>query len=219
MSYSKDTSSESSVDIDTNITNLAREYTRQSGQLDKLESETVSQYAPEQENDHTEAATSFGRRLSRTFSHSLTRIPTSVNPFLDTSNSPILDPYSEKFNALEWTKHVEHIRSQDPETYQSKVAGVSFKNLSAYGYGSSADYQKTVGNLPLDVVSFFKNTLTRDKGEKIEILRNFDGLVRPGETLVVLGRPGRYVFYFSGLSLVFNNPSAFFCIPKRKLTI
>lgn len=207
MSYSKDTSSESSVDIDTNITNLAREYTRQSGQLGESKSETASQYSPEQENDHT-GSTSFGR-LSRTFSHSLTRIPTNINPFLDTSNSPILDPYSDKFNALEWTKHVEHIRSQDPETYQSKVAGVSFKNLSAYGYGSSADYQKTVGNLPLDLVNFFKNTLSRKKGQKIEILRNFDGLVRPGETLVVLGRPGRYAFYFSGLSLVFNNSTFF----------
>lgn len=78
-----------------------------------------------------------------------------------------------------------------------RVAGVSYKNLNVHGFGQPTDYQKTFGNYPLAVTSLF-DRLRGGKGKtKIQILRNFDGLVKSGEMLVVLGRPGRSVYHNS----------------------
>jgi ABC-type multidrug transport system ATPase subunit len=67
---------------------------------------------------------------------------------------------------------------------------VAFKDISAYGYGSALDCQSTVGNTPLQLFGAIK-TLFGAQQDRIDILRNVDGLVRSGEMLVVLGPPGR----------------------------
>lgn len=112
-----------------------------------------------------------------------------INPFEKTDN-PLLDPNSGRFSARAWTKTVLGIQSRDPERYPERTAGVAYKNLSAHGFGESTDYQKTFGNYPLEIGSLFRQMIGRRKQTKIQILRDFDGLVRSGEMLVVLGRPG-----------------------------
>jgi hypothetical protein len=112
-----------------------------------------------------------------------------INPFLG-SDDPALDPNSEKFSAKAWVKTLVSIASRDPERYPERTAGVSYRNLSCHGYGNATDYQKTFGNYPLEAAGIF-NKLTGRGRTKIQILRNFDGLVKSGEMLVVLGRPGR----------------------------
>jgi ATP-binding cassette subfamily G (WHITE) protein 2 (PDR) len=52
------------------------------------------------------------------------------------------------------------------------------------------EYQKTVGNVPLEVCAIFRWMMGTRK-HRIQILKDFDGIVRPGEILLVLGRPGR----------------------------
>ena len=113
-----------------------------------------------------------------------------VNPFADAENAA-LDPLSGKFSYKVWTKNVLGIQSRDPERYPARVAGISYRNLSAYGFGVATDYQKTFGNYPLELGGLFKRIIGRREKTKIQILRNFDGLVKSGEMLVVLGRPGR----------------------------
>lgn len=49
--------------------------------------------------------------------------------------------------------------------------------------------RRTFANVVFEVVSLF-NKLTGRGQTKIQILRDFEGLVRSGEMLVVLGRPG-----------------------------
>lgn len=68
--------------------------------------------------------------------------------------------------------------------YPSRVAGVAYKNLSAHGFGEATDYQKTFGNYPLELGSLLKRLIGRRQQTKIQILRDFDGLVRSGEMLV-----------------------------------
>jgi ABC-type multidrug transport system ATPase subunit len=102
---------------------------------------------------------------------------------------PVLDPHSEHFNAKAWTKTLVGIQSRDPERYPSRTAGVAYKNLNVHGFGVPTDYQKTFGNYPLEIGSLFNKITGRGK-RKIQILQNFDGLIRTGEMLVVLGRPG-----------------------------
>lgn len=112
-----------------------------------------------------------------------------VNPF-EPSDNPLLDPTSGKFNARAWSKNLLRIQSRDPERYPGRTAGVAYKSLSAHGFGNPTDYQKTFGNYPLEAPSLFKRILGLQKPTKIQILRDFDGLIKSGEMLVVLGRPG-----------------------------
>ncbi|KIP01968.1 hypothetical protein PHLGIDRAFT_130987 [Phlebiopsis gigantea 11061_1 CR5-6] len=67
--------------------------------------------------------------------------------------------------------------------------GVSFEDLRVVGLGASATYQPTLGSLlnPKTIVESIqgiRHPATRD------ILSGFYGVVRPGEMLLVLGRPG-----------------------------
>lgn len=113
-----------------------------------------------------------------------------LNPFLNTSD-PELDPNSDQFNSRKWTKNLLHITSRDPERYPRRTAGVSFRNLNAFGYGTAADYQATVSNVWLKAVGWFRGLFGNGNKVRIDILRDFEGFVNSGEMLVVLGRPGR----------------------------
>jgi ABC-type multidrug transport system ATPase subunit len=66
-------------------------------------------------------------------------------------------------------------------------AGVVWKNLKVCGSGSAINLQKNVGSLllaPLRLGEFF------GKGPEKTILNEFEGVLKSGEMLVVLGRPG-----------------------------
>ncbi|KAI4235961.1 MAG: hypothetical protein LQ349_002836 [Xanthoria aureola] len=128
------------------------------------------------------------------------------NPFAGT-DEPELDPLSGKFKPERWVKTLIGLQSRDPERYPQRVAGISYKNLNVSGFGSPLDYQKTFGNYPLEVASLF-NTITGRGKRKIHILRDFEGLVKSGEMLVVLGRPGAGCSTF--LKTITGETSGFF---------
>lgn len=135
-------------------------------------------------------------QLARTFTNlsrkgtnnSLGPIQSNINPFFEATD-PRLDPYSDKFSAREWTRHLVKLRKKADDGYLHRTAGVSFRNLSAYGYSTGSDYQKNVLNTFVSSISSLVNF--RNKGTKIQILRDFNGVLKQGETCVVLGRPGR----------------------------
>lgn len=114
--------------------------------------------------------------------------PETFQDYLDQSN-PELNPFSPQFSPHAWAKQLLTARAENPERYPSKAAGIAFRNLGAVGRTKKTDYQKTVLNAVYqlkDLVSGGKN------GErKRQILRNFNGVTKKGETCVVLGRPGR----------------------------
>jgi ATP-binding cassette, subfamily G (WHITE), member 2, PDR len=97
------------------------------------------------------------------------------NPFLRVLN-PRLDPLSGRFDSVLWTKTILQLQSNDPDDFPRYTAAVSFSNLNVYGYGRPTDYQKTVGNYPLAIAGFARNLLGR-KGQKVDIIRNFEGYV------------------------------------------
>ncbi|KAI9000280.1 putative multidrug resistance ABC transporter [Gaertneriomyces semiglobifer] len=118
-----------------------------------------------------------------------TSVASSANPF-DPEQDSKLDPASANFSARAWTKSLVKLRSRHAEAYPDRTAGVAFRNLNAYGYNNETDYQKTVGGVLTDVWATAKSLVGLGKPKKIQILRDFDGLVRAGEMLVVLGPPG-----------------------------
>lgn len=110
------------------------------------------------------------------------------NPF-SPEDHPELDPKSENFNARAWAKAMLHLGQQDPENYHPRTAGVAFRNLNVHGFGEETDYQRSVGNVIMGAIGMARSLIRHGK-RKIDILRNFDGLVKKGEMLVVLGPPG-----------------------------
>ncbi|KAI0548730.1 ABC-2 type transporter-domain-containing protein [Xylaria curta] len=110
-----------------------------------------------------------------------------VNPYLENDENSPINPASSKFSARAWAKAMVEMTSSEGKEF--RTAGVCFQNLNVHGYGSATDYQKDVGNVWLELISLGRRALG-NKGKKIDILRNFDGLVRKGEMLVVLGPPG-----------------------------
>jgi ATP-binding cassette subfamily G (WHITE) protein 2 (PDR) len=75
----------------------------------------------------------------------------------------------------------------DENNIVQRRAGFVFKNLKVSGTGSAINLQQTVGSLlmaPLRWREFF------EKGSEKIILNSFDGVLKTGEMLVVLGRPG-----------------------------
>ena len=136
---------------------------------------------------HTEQeVTQFARQL--TSNSAKTAGGSYANPFAG-SDDPELDPLSGQFKPERWVRTLIGLQSRDPERYPQRVAGIAYKNLNVSGFGSPLDYQKTFGNYPLEIASIF-NTVTGRGKRKIQILRGFEGLVKSGEMLVVLGRPG-----------------------------
>lgn len=111
------------------------------------------------------------------------------NPFLGVPKGSALDPASENFSTRAWISNLAGFTSKDPKRYPCRTAGVSFENLNIFGFGSPTDYQKTVGNVPLEIGAIFRWMMGTGK-HQIQILKNFNGLVKPGEMLLVLGRPG-----------------------------
>lgn len=111
------------------------------------------------------------------------------NPF-NAELGSYLDPNSERFRPRAWAETLVSLKSEDSDGYPQRTAGISFQNLNVHGFGTPTDYQKTVGNIWLQTASLVRKITRTDNPRKIEILKDFNGLVRSGEMLVVLGPPG-----------------------------
>jgi hypothetical protein len=77
---------------------------------------------------------------------------------------------------------------------KSKRIGVVWSDLTVKGIGGMRNYVKT---FPMAFVSFLNVYETArsllglgKKGTKVDILRNFRGVAKPGEMVLVLGKPG-----------------------------
>ncbi|WWC68268.1 uncharacterized protein I206_102191 [Kwoniella pini CBS 10737] len=97
-----------------------------------------------------------------------------------------LDPFSDNFDAKKWVKQMSRLSQ---ESTPSRTAGISYSGLSVHGFGSDADYQKTVYNIPLSLISSARDLMSNRK-RKVHILNDMDGVLESGEMLVVLGPPG-----------------------------
>jgi ATP-binding cassette subfamily G (WHITE) protein 2 (PDR) len=112
-----------------------------------------------------------------------------INPF-DAPEGSRLNPLSPGFSAKAWAKRAMEFHRADPDAHPSRTAGMAYKNLNVYGFGSPTDYQKSVSNIWLSVIGLAKRLVGQSGQTRINILRNFEGIIYAGELLVVLGPPG-----------------------------
>ncbi|KKY26811.1 putative abc transporter [Diplodia seriata] len=137
------------------------------------------------ENERVRQVTSLARQYTNASHYSAI----GKNPFTEAEPNSSLDPNGENFNARAWAKALLHLRSRDAERYPERTAGIAYKNLNVFGHGNATDYQKSVGNVLMDIPGLVNQVLGKGQ-RRIDILRDFEGLVEAGEMLVVLGPPG-----------------------------
>lgn len=128
------------------------------------------------------------RRYTTNQSHA-SAVVAGQNPFLlagSDEDSPI-NPNSSSFRARAWAKAMVDMVSREGQSF--RTSGIAFQNLNVFGYGAHTDYQKDVGNVWLSALGMLRRVLGGGR-RRIDILRNFDGVVKKGEMLVVLGPPG-----------------------------
>ncbi|KII90642.1 hypothetical protein PLICRDRAFT_136999 [Plicaturopsis crispa FD-325 SS-3] len=81
------------------------------------------------------------------------------------------------------------VQKKKSANIKDRELGVYFKDLTVTGLGASASYQPTLGSKlnPMNIVE----SIQAQRHPPIRtILTGFEGVVRPGEMLLVLGRPG-----------------------------
>ncbi|KAH8812853.1 ATP-binding cassette transporter [Xylogone sp. PMI_703] len=106
----------------------------------------------------------------------------------DDPDSP-LNPHGEKFSARLWAMNV--AQAADERGQRFRQVGLCFHNLNVFGYGAPTDFQKDVGNIWLALPGMVRRFFFKTAGQKkINILRQFNGIIRPGEMCAVLGPPG-----------------------------
>ncbi|KAI1844016.1 hypothetical protein JX266_009882 [Neoarthrinium moseri] len=102
-------------------------------------------------------------------------------------DDPRLRPDCKEFDVARWLKRF--IDDMRAEGLTLKQSGISYENLNVSGTAAALQLQDTVGSMltaPLRLGEMF----SFGRKEHKKILQNFDGLVRSGELLIVLGRPG-----------------------------
>lgn len=118
-----------------------------------------------------------------------------VNPVFDGEQDSHydskLDPKSDDFVSAEWIKNMASLANADPDYYRPYSLDCCWRNLSASGASADVAYQTTFLNMPKKYMwQAYRAIAPAREGDSFEILKPMDGLVNPGELLVVLGRPG-----------------------------
>lgn len=161
----------------------------------------LEQTARQEQNLDTEADLQhLARHISRNQAvddSSLTRKQTEASEYTDVSNNPfrvekesVLDPESSNFRAKAWVRSMMKYLETEDAKHLDRQAGISYKGLTVQGNAVDSDYQRTVGNVLIGVLGTIKGLLGISKPNKFNILEDFEGLILPGEMLVVLGPPG-----------------------------
>lgn len=105
------------------------------------------------------------------------------------------DDEQEEINRL-MSRMFGHTRQEASEEEKTRHRGVVFKNLTVKGMGVGAALQPSVGDIFLGLPRLLKNLVTKGprkaagKPPVRTIIDDFSGCVKPGEMLLVLGRPG-----------------------------
>ncbi|KAG6865226.1 hypothetical protein C0991_004284 [Blastosporella zonata] len=125
--------------------------------------------------------------LRRTLTHHATNEVQQVASY-SSSNATLtgaVDP--GKFDFEKTLRHV--VRKREAAQIQARTLGIVFRDLEVVGLGASNTYQPTLGSL-FSYKTIQANIRAARHPPVRSILSGFEGVVKPGEMLLVLGRPG-----------------------------
>jgi ATP-binding cassette, subfamily G (WHITE), member 2, SNQ2 len=128
------------------------------------------------------------RRISRTQSKASVPRLRDVEKAISTSDETSEDAFDLE-TTLRGAKEADHAAG-----IKSKHIGVVWENLTVRGIGGVKNYVKVFPqafidffNVPGTIMTLFN---LGKKGREFDILKNFRGVAKPGEMVLVLGRPG-----------------------------
>lgn len=125
------------------------------------------------------------RNLTKIATNRSLRYPQSVSSNAEPDRS-YLDPSSKDFDLSRWMSY--QVRKFYNAAYTPRKTGVIFKNLSVQGSEPAVKVQQTVDSI-LTVPFRLSGVWSNSRSHKT-ILHDFNGFLKHGETLLVLGRPG-----------------------------
>lgn len=127
--------------------------------------------------------------LARQYTQRSNATGTHSGSFITNDPMSPLNPMGEKFNARAWARSIAKLTSEQGGGY--RTAGVCFQNMNVFGYGADTDYQKDVANVLLHAANSVPSLLGNKRGlRRVDILRDFNGVIDAGEMCIVLGPPG-----------------------------
>ena len=100
-------------------------------------------------------------------------------------NDARFDPEKPEFDFYLWAR--KFVRMAEESSFKLREAGFTFKDLNISGVGNALQLQQDVSST---FMAPFRFRESFSKGQEKHILHNFNGAVRAGELLIVLGRPG-----------------------------
>ncbi|PWY89778.1 ATP-binding cassette transporter [Aspergillus heteromorphus CBS 117.55] len=155
--------------------------------MERADSTFFEEMDPEQRAELTRLASNFPRRQSTIDSGThIQRRDTIDELELD---DPVLDPTSDQFDQQKWVRMI--LKLLDREGIpRPPSTGVVFQHLNVSGSGSALQYQNNVSSILLAPFRPQEYLPCVQRAPEKHILRDFDGLLRSGEMLIVLGRPG-----------------------------
>ncbi|KAG6330183.1 hypothetical protein ID866_8906, partial [Astraeus odoratus] len=133
----------------------------------------------------------------------MTTLQPSSHSQIDKLQSLLSLPDEKEFHLKEWLQQIFqwyafslysltnliHVQRVNEEDIKTKELGVMFRHLRVVGVGVSSSVQPTVGSLFSP--SYFLSKIHAWRHPPLrDIISDFEGVVRPGEMLLVLGRPG-----------------------------
>lgn len=102
-----------------------------------------------------------------------------------------LNPQSPKFDLEKWLRVAMNDLARDRARDQNM--GIVFKNLNVYGSGAALQFQETVSTLLMAPLRL-PQVIRESHSPRRRILKDFKGLLKKSELLLVLGRPGASTF-------------------------
>lgn len=136
-----------------------------------------------------------GKMTEDDFFRTLSRRRTSQTSGLDRVQTQEEKDEQEEIDRL-MSRMFGKSRQAHSEEEKTRHVGVIFKNLTVKGVGLGAALQPTVGDIFLGLPRKLKNLFSKGpkkaagKPPERTILSDLSGCIRPGEMLLVLGRPG-----------------------------
>lgn len=107
---------------------------------------------------------------------------------------PRLNPDSPEFEARYWVECLRRLQLNNSETFKPADLGIIYKDLSCHGFKVDEDFELDFVNAPYKIVrNFIREKLsseTKRRSQMFDILKPMDGIIKPGELTVLLGKPG-----------------------------
>ena len=166
-------------------------YSNDTESIDSTPNE-VKQFNPIDDVEAQENAENLSQHLSRILStpEGIQKIQ-SLARVLSTKTKADLDHFEvnpQDFDLQLLLKYL-HERAAD-QGIESAHSGLAFKDITCWGIDASAAYGPSVPEMLRDFVKWPGKFFKKDTRLQRQIIKNFMGIIKPGELVLALGKPG-----------------------------